>query len=96
MLVLGSAETAAARFVRQLGLGAVLPYNSPDPRRALRTLTQPPGRDAFLARAADCAEGFVMPGAGEWIWASLAAGRALPAPFDAVYGGFAAPLAAAG
>lgn len=85
MLVLGSPSTAAGCFVEKLSLGVVLPYAANDPRRALRALTQTTTRAWFLEQAARHADNFVMPAAGTWIWNSLAAGRALPAPFDAAY-----------
>ncbi len=83
MLVLGSADTAAGRFVERLGVGRVRPYGSKDARAIVRGFTQPGPRRFFLENARQQADAFVMPGAGDWIWRSLAAGRALPAPFEA-------------
>lgn len=91
VLVLGSTATAAGRFVERLGIGLVLPYAARDARRGIRALGDLAGRRRFLAAAEQAAAAFVLPDAGGWIWRSLAAGRALPAPFDAVY----APVAVA-
>lgn len=85
MLVLGHAKTAASRFVEEFGLGLVVPYDEPDPRRAVAPLLDPGRRQGFMARIAACADQLVLPDAGSWIWSSLEAGRALPAPFHALY-----------
>jgi hypothetical protein len=83
VLVVGSKDTCAGRHVLQLGIGAVIPYNHPDPVRAIRDLTSPASRAKILTNAARAADGFVMPEAGRWIWESTEAGVALPAPFHA-------------
>jgi hypothetical protein len=38
-------------------------------------MLDPVERDAMVANARRIADAFVVPGAGEWIWRSLAAGR---------------------
>jgi tetratricopeptide (TPR) repeat protein len=85
MLVLGSAETAAGSFVERLGVGRVLGYDARDARKAVREFARPGVRNKFLENARAHASAFVMPDAGQWIWRSLAAGRAQPAPFDGVF-----------
>ncbi len=85
MLVLGHPDTAASQFVSRLGLGVVAPYEAEDFVAKLDQLTQPEARKAFLANAARHSPAFIMPEAGKWIWQSLAAGEALPAPFDPIY-----------
>jgi MoaA/NifB/PqqE/SkfB family radical SAM enzyme/tetratricopeptide (TPR) repeat protein len=85
MLVLGSAKTAAARFVRQFGLGLSSPYDAAEAAEKIATLTDPAARAHFVANARQAAPAFLLPACGEWIWHSLAARRPLPAPFDSLY-----------
>lgn len=84
LLVLGSAETAAAHFVTHLGIGLVAPY---DPAEAAVAIAQLTGaeRPAVLDAIRRHARAFVMPDAGEWIWTSLAAGRPGPTPFAHIW-----------
>jgi len=83
VLVLGSPDTCAARYVTRLGMGRVMPYNHPNPLQEISEMLKPATRATFIANAEKAADGFVMPDAGAWIWASTDAGRAQPAPFDA-------------
>lgn len=85
MLVIGHPATAASQFVSRFGLGAVVPYDAADPREAIRPLLEAESRQGILANIRRCADQFVQPDAGEWIWRSLEAGRALPAPFINLY-----------
>lgn len=86
VLVLGSKDTCVGRHVMQLGIGRVIPYNHSDPASVIREMTTPAARVGFLANALRAADGFVMPESGRWIWDSLDAGTALPAPFHAFLG----------
>lgn len=83
MLVLGHSSTAASQFVTRFGLGAVVSYDAANPRAAIQALVAPETRAGILAAISGCADKFVLPGAGQWIWDSLAAGVALPLPCDA-------------
>jgi len=80
-LVLGSKDTCASRHIMHLGIGRVIPYNDPDPQKAIAEMTDPAARAKMLRAAAAAADGFVMPEAGRWIWDSTDQGAALPAPF---------------
>jgi hypothetical protein len=81
ILVLGSKDTCASRHVAHLGIGRVMPYNHPDPAQVLGEFTAASNRATYLKNSAAAADGFVMPDAGQWIWASLDAGVAQAAPF---------------
>ena len=81
ILVLGNKDTCASRHVTHLGIGRVMPYNHPNPAQVLSEFTAPSNRANYLKSAAAAADGFVMPDAGQWIWESLDAGVAQPAPF---------------
>ncbi|EIQ00310.1 hypothetical protein OpiT1DRAFT_04853 [Opitutaceae bacterium TAV1] len=87
MLVLGSPETCAARFVLGLGIGLCCSYESADVVQTVRRMMDPETRARFVARARAVAGAFVMPDAGEWIWRSLEAGCPQAAPFDAIWPG---------
>lgn len=85
MLVIGHSSTAAAQFVSRFGLGAVVSYETHDLSEVIAKLTAQDSRAELLERLAAAADKFVLPKAGEWIWQSLEAGRALPAPFLEAY-----------
>ena len=71
ILVLGSEETAAGRFVRNLRIGTVAGYDPRDFAKAISYLMDPTNqrilRENGLARASQ----FVLEEGGEWIWRSL-------------------------
>lgn len=85
MLVLGSAKTAAARFVNQFGLGLSSNYEPADAQEKIAELTAPARRAELTANARRIALSFLMPDCGDWIWHSLAAKTPQPTPFDALY-----------
>ena len=82
ILVLGSPHTCASRYVLSLGIGRTMPYSHPDPIQVLTEMTRPAARATYAANCAKAAEAFVMPECGAWIWDSIDAGHALPAPFQ--------------
>jgi hypothetical protein len=78
ILVLGSPQTAAARFVEQFGIGMVANYDRRLFKQAVASITRPEVSLAFRQRALAVAGKFSADGAGDWIWRSLALGT----PFD--------------
>lgn len=85
MLVLGSPQTAAARFVNEFGLGSSSNYAAGEAQEKIAEITGAERRRELLDNARRVASCFLMPDCGEWIWSSLAAGQSAPAPFDALY-----------
>lgn len=81
VLVLGSPQTAAGRFVEELGIGLVADYERKAFQRAVAEITEPNTNLAMRRRALAVAGRFTDVGAAEWIWQSLALGR----PFDLRY-----------
>ncbi|MBL9215222.1 MAG: glycosyltransferase [Opitutaceae bacterium] len=81
MLVLGSPETAAGRFVLRHGIGLCTSFDPAEAAARLRRLTEPASRAACLAAAEAAAACYVLPDAGQWIWQSLAQRQPRPAPF---------------
>jgi hypothetical protein len=84
-LILGSPDTAAARFVTRLGLGASSNYDAAEAAAKIRLLTTSRERDRLLDNARAIAPRFILPGCGEWLWRSLAAARPEPTPFDGLF-----------
>ena len=81
IIVLGSRETGASRFVEQFGIGVTASYDTRAFTEAVRYVTQPEVNMAMRQRAHAVAGQFADAGAAEWIWHSLAAGR----PYDTRY-----------
>lgn len=74
VVVLGSPETTAARFVERFDLGAVCPYAATPLRAAVERLTEPAQQAAARSRAARLAPGFSAEPVVDWIWRSLELG----------------------
>lgn len=85
ILVLGSEETAAGRFVMRAGTGVCAHYESRDLARAVARLTDPVARQSMRQAVRRCSKRFILPEAGKWLLDSLAAGRPLPAPFHEIF-----------
>lgn len=81
ILVVGSQDTCAGRFVTSLNLGRVMSSKHPNPLRVVQELTSPATRETILRSIKAAAPAFIMPQADKWIWNSLDKGEALPAPF---------------
>jgi len=84
MLVLGSPETAAGRFVLEHGIGRCTSFNAEEACAQLGQLADPARREDYAAAAAHAAVRYVLPHGGNWIWESLAARRPRPAPFNSL------------
>ena len=93
LLVLGAGETAAARFVARAGVGRSVPYARAAFLGAVEELVRPEVQAELRGRAAALAPLFSAEGAGDWLWRSLAAGRALEARWDALPGAGPSPAA---
>jgi hypothetical protein len=84
MLVLGSGETGAARFVTRTGTGLVAPYNREAFRQAVERISRPDVNLAMRQAALLVAPRLVDIGAAAWIWESLERGG----PVDTRYQDF--------
>jgi hypothetical protein len=84
IVVLGSPETAAARFVRRTGLGVVAPYQPEALAAAVARVTSPAARRQVAARAAALAPAVSADGALDWLWRSLAAGSPCDDRFERI------------
>jgi hypothetical protein len=74
-IVLGSRETAAARFVERFGLGDVVAYSGTDLRMAVGKLCSPTIQSDIRKRAAELAGHFSARGVGQWILDAIDAGQ---------------------
>jgi hypothetical protein len=82
IVVLGSPETAAARFVSRAGLGVVAPYEPEALRAAVVQVTAPTARRQVAARAAALAPAVSADGGRDWLWRSLQEGRPSDGRFE--------------
>jgi hypothetical protein len=82
MIVLGSPETAAAKFVRRFGVGISSPYDPIQLRQAVQHVCEPAQQLAYRKSAAEKAAVFSLDHAGQWIWDSLEKGAPLDDKFD--------------
>jgi hypothetical protein len=82
ILVFGSPETAAARFVTRLGIGMNAPYDRESFQMAVRQITTPHVNLEMRRAALRWGGLFADRGAAEWIWASLAKGEPLDSRYD--------------
>ncbi len=88
VLLLGSPETAAGRFISTIGSGLCCRHESTDLALCIKALREPATRARFRQNIRQHAPSMTMPAAGSWIWESLANYGPLPANFDR---SFAAP-----
>ncbi len=82
ILVIGDERTAAARFVRDLGIGMVTPYDGGRFTEAVAKITETRTNMALRRRALALAARFTDVGAAEWIWQSLARGEAFDLRYE--------------
>jgi len=87
ILVLGSRDTGAARFVERFGIGAVAGYQKEAFVEAVDHITRPEVNLEMRRKALTIAGRFTDVGAAEWIWQSLARGE----PIDGRYEGLMPP-----
>src|SRR5204863_852266 len=85
VLVLGSGETAAARFVKKFGVGLSAPYESAAIAAAIAQLLEPSTQREMRARAAELAPSFSSAGLSDWLWRSMEAGRPVDDHFEELF-----------
>src|SRR5262249_37581888 len=85
ILVLGSKDTAAARFVKKHGLGICASYETTEIAAAIARLLAPTVQRDIRARAAELAPSFSSGGVRDWLWRSLEAGRPADRRFEDLF-----------
>ena len=81
-IVLGDKRTGAARFVEDLRIGTVCPYDRKAFREAVDHVTQPDVNLSMRRNALAVAPRYSDDGAAEWIWQSLARGEPLDRRYE--------------
>ena len=87
MIVMGHRETAAARFVNDLGLGAVCDYSPASFRSAVQSVTNHVASAQIRIRAAELSPTFSSKGLSTWLWESMSLGRPISDRFEALLRG---------
>jgi FkbM family methyltransferase len=82
IIVLGSKDTAAARFVQQFQIGTVCDYTATSFLDAVQYVTDPDRQSTMRQNAAKLAELFAVDGIENWIWQSLDLGHPADQRFD--------------
>jgi hypothetical protein len=81
VLVLGHPETAAGRFVRQLGIGEISAYDAESFQLTLAKMLEKEYQRNTRKRCLEVSHRFVTKDPGGWILNSADRGKALPSPF---------------
>ncbi|MFT3829749.1 MAG: hypothetical protein QM691_08605 [Opitutaceae bacterium] len=86
VLLLGSPETAAGRFIQRLGSGLCASHTPEDLVRCAASLVDPAERQPFVRRIHEAAPAMSMPSSGRWLWESMEQGEPQPARFTEAFG----------
>jgi hypothetical protein len=82
LIVMGHAQTAAAQFVINLGLGAVCDYSADGFQKAVREVTDPAASSRIRARAQSLSPAFSTKELSNWLWTSMEKGEAADDRFE--------------
>lgn len=82
MVVMGHKETAAARFVTELGLGTVCEYSATGFQNAVAWVTNKTNATAIRSRAKELSLSFSSQGLASWLWESLSRGSPIDNRFE--------------
>ena len=85
MIVLGSPQTAAARFVTRFAVGTSVPYAGADLHDAISEICQPRNQLTLRRAAARHAAHFSASGLADWIWRSLDACEPCDERFERIF-----------
>jgi FkbM family methyltransferase len=82
IIVLGSPETAAARFLSRFELGSIVPYDGAALRSAVAEILDADRQAEIRRRAYELGSQFSSSGAGDWLWQSLNRGEPVDDRFE--------------
>jgi hypothetical protein len=85
ILVMGSPDTAAARFVTGTGIGTVVSYDPDAVQEAVLKLWEPDVNRAYREAALRLSHRLSDEGAADWIWQSLAKGARLDDRYENLF-----------
>jgi len=80
--MLGSPRSAAGQFLQRFDLGRIVPYDTRAVRSAIDQLLEPDVQKSVRERAASMAGKFSAASAADWIWRSLAEGKACDQTYE--------------
>lgn len=85
VLILGSEETAAGRFVTRLETGLCSSYDLAKLQKRIKCLLDPKIHQALRTNIRCWSKSFALENAGQWIWDSLQSKKPQPAGFHAAF-----------
>jgi hypothetical protein len=85
VLLLGSEQSAAGRFITRHGTGLCCNYDAHEVRAAVTELAKETTRRRAQSALRRIASALILPNAGEWLWQTLASGVGGPAPFRELF-----------
>ncbi len=86
VLLLGSDDSAAGRFLRNLGTGLCAGYHADELERQLTRMLDPAVRGQLRGAIRRWAPHFILSNGGKWLWDSLDRRAPIPAEFHAAFG----------
>lgn len=88
ILVIGSEQSCAARFVGHFGIGVAAPYEARKVAAAMQLLSDPENQRAMRSRAAAIGMRFSDRGVKPWVRASMERGHAADSRFEDAFAGY--------
>lgn len=85
VIILGSPETPASRFVKRFDIGVTADYTPEAFRAAIEQVAAPDAQRRMRRNAAAIARNLSSDGVGEWLWRSLESGRASDPRFEELF-----------
>jgi FkbM family methyltransferase len=85
VIVLGSAQTAAARFLSRFEFGTVCPYDATALQETVQRLCQPKEQMRYRRTAAQHSKLFAATGLADWIWDALDRGEPKDQRFETAF-----------
>ncbi|MEQ1905043.1 MAG: FkbM family methyltransferase [Pirellulaceae bacterium] len=85
MIVLGSDQTAASKFITRFGLGKTVGYNGQELCDAVKWIGQTENQVSIRRSAFEIAQSFAAESVEEWIWTSLEKGVAVDNRFEHLF-----------
>ena len=84
MIVMGHPETAAAKFICGMGVGAVCDYSAASFQAAVSHVTDRITSATIRARAHSLSPTFSSQGLSDWLWESMARKKGVDDRFEAI------------
>ena len=88
VLVVGSEDTCGARFVKQFGIGMVVPYDAHAVAAGMEQLCKPDVQMEIRHNAAAIAPMLSDEGIGNWLASSIDRGAPMDDRFDRIFSGY--------